>query len=439
MKDKRYETSSRMNLRAHEVIPGAAHTYAKGDDQFPEQAPSFIERGKGCHVWDVDGNEFIEYGMGLRSVTLGHAYEPIVEAAYQEMRKGMNFGRPSPLELRAAEKLLELIPCAEMAKFAKNGSDVTTAAVKLSRAYTGRDKVAICRDHPFFSVDDWFIGSTKVDAGVPRAIKELTVNFAYNDADSLENVLDAFPGQIACVILEVEKEQPPKARFLERVRSLCDQHGCVLIFDEIITGFRVHLSGAQALYEVTPDLATFGKAMGNGFPLAALVGKRELMRLGGLKHSDERVFLLSTTSGAETCGLGAGLKVMEIYETENVVQRLYQQGEKLQHGARVLAKDAGVEGHFGVRGLPCNMVFYTCDSERKPSQSYRTLFMQEMIKRGVIAPSFVISYSHSDEDVNRTLDAIEGALAVYKKALDNGSVKGLLTGRPVQPVYRAFN
>src|SRR3984957_6797941 len=291
--------SLELQRRAHELIPGGAHTYSKGDDQFPECAPPFIERGKGCHAWDIDGNEFIEYGMGLRAVTLGHAFEPVVEAAYQQMQRGANFTRPARIEVEAADEFLRLVDGADMVKFAKNGSDVTTAAVKLARAYTGGDLVGIWGDQPFFSTDDWFIGTTEMNAGIPQAVINMTLKFRYNDIESLRELIEKHPGQIACVLMEAETTTPPTAGYLEAVKELCERHGMVLIFDEMITGFRWHLSGAQKFHGVIPHLSTFGKAMGNGFAIAALVGKREFMRLGGIDHDQPRVFLLSTTHGAE--------------------------------------------------------------------------------------------------------------------------------------------
>lgn len=203
-----FSKSDSLQPKAHRLIPGGAHTYAKGDDQFPERAPGFIARGKGCHVWDVDGNESIEYGMGLRAVTLGHAFEPVVGAAYRQMQLGTNFSRPAKIEIDLAEKLLEIIEGADMVKFAKNGSDVTTAAVKLARAYTGRDLIAMCGDHPFFSTDDWFIGTTQMDAGIPRAVSKLSLKFRYNDIESLCELFDQYPDSVACVIMEPEAGTP---------------------------------------------------------------------------------------------------------------------------------------------------------------------------------------------------------------------------------------
>jgi glutamate-1-semialdehyde 2,1-aminomutase len=433
-----FSRSQELKQKSHQIIPGGAHTYAKGDDQYPEMAPGFLVRGKGCHVWDVDGNEYIEYGMGLRAVTLGHGYEPVVEAAYRQMLQGINFTRPAPLEVECAEKLLGLIEGAEMVKFAKNGSDVTTAAVKLARAYTGRDLVAICANHPFFSTDDWFIGSTAMSAGIPEAIRDLTVKFNYNDLASVKALFENYPGQIACLIMEAETAVAPVDNFLHEVQRLCHEHGALFILDEIITGFRWHLGGAQKVHGIVPDLSTFGKALGNGFSIAALIGKREIMELGGLQHDRERVFLLSTTFGAESHSLAAALEVMRIYEQENVVEHLYRQGDKLRRGIDRAIAENQLEGYFEVIGKPCNLIYATLDANKERSQAFRTLFLQEIIKRGIIAPSLVVSFSHRDEDIQQTVEAIAEALTVYCRALEEG-VEKYLIGRSVQPVFRKFN
>jgi len=435
---KSFAQSRALQPKAHQLIPGGAHTYAKGDDQYPEDAPAFIARGKGCHVWDLDGNEFIEYGMGLRAVTLGHAYEPVVEAAYRQMQLGANFTRPAKIEVDLAEALIDILDGADMVKFAKNGSDVTTAAVKLARAYTGRTLIAICGDHSFFSIDDWFIGTTEVNAGIPAAITNMTLKFRYNQPESLEALFDQHPGEIACVIMEVEAVTPPAPGYLKRVKEICEERGALLIFDEMITGFRWHLQGAQKLYGVVPHLSTFGKAMGNGFAISALVGKREIMRLGGLEHDQPRVFLLSTTHGAETHALAASLETLKIFREQHVVEFLWKQGERLRAHVNRSISENRLQGFFDVIGQPCNLVFVTCDQERNRSQAFRTLFMQELIRRGVIAPSFVVSYSHSDADIDHTAEAVHEALGIYRKALDAG-VEKYLEGRPVKPVYRVYN
>ncbi len=433
-----FTKSKALQKKGHSLIPGGCHTYAKGDDQYPHLSPGFIVRGEGCHVFDADGNEFIEYGMGCRAITLGHAFEPVVRAAQREMVNGANFTRPAVVEFECAEKLLEMIDGGDMVKFAKDGSTVTTAALKLARAHTGRDLVACCEDHPFFATNDWFIGTTPVDAGIPQVVKDLTLTFRYNDIDSVRELFEQRPGQIAALILEPTKYDDPQDHYLHKVRDLCHANGAVFILDEMITGFRMHNGGAQKLYDITPDLSCFGKALGNGFAVSALTGKRDLMDLGGLYHDRERVFLLSTTHGAETHALAAAIAVMETYQNEPVVERIAEQGEKLKRGANEVIARHGLGEFVQVLGRPCNLVYATRDPEGQPSQSYRALFMQEIIKRGVLGPSFVISYAHSDEDVERTIQAVDGALYVYKRALEDG-VEDYLVGGPTNVVYRRYN
>ena len=434
-----FEHSEALRSIAHRLIPGGAHTYAKGDDQYPVLAPGFITRGKGCFVWDVDGNRFTEYGMGLRAVTLGHACPRTAKAAYEQMLLGNNFTRPAALEVQVAKALLEMVGGPDdMVKFAKNGSDVTTAAVKLARAYTGRDLVAICETQPFFSVDDWFIGTTNTDAGIPAAVKALTVGFRYNDLASVRALFEAHPEQIACLMLEAARNEEPQAGFLEGVQILCREHGVLLILDEMITGFRWHNGGARAYYSLEPDLATYGKGMANGFSVSALVGKREVMELGGLHHDKERVFLLSTTHGAEGPALAAALATFQVYQEKDVIGHFWRQGQRLIEGINSLVSRHDLAGHFGPIGLPCNLAYFTRDADGQPSQAFRTLFLQEMIKRGVLCPSLVVSHSHTDEVIEQTLVAMDGALSVYARALEDG-VKTYLVGRPVQPVFRRYN
>jgi glutamate-1-semialdehyde 2,1-aminomutase len=401
-------------------------------------SPSFIDRGKGCHIWDVDGNEYIEYAMGLRAVTLGHAYPPVVEAAYRQMLNGNNFNRPARIEVECAEMLLSMVPGAEMVKFTKDGSTANTAAIKLARAYTGRDMVAICSDSPFYSYDDWAIGTTEIDAGIPEVHKSMTLQFRYNRLETLRELFDTYPGRIAIVMLEPMRTDEPRDGFLQEVQRLCRQHGAVFSLDETITGFRWTAGGAQKLYGVVPDLSVFGKAMANGFALSALVGKRDIMRLGGLDHDKPRVFLLSTTHGAEAPALAAAIATMKVYRDEPVVEHLYRQGERLRAGMMAAAADQGLLDHFSVFGPACSLIVATKDREKKFSYPYRTLFLQEMIKRGVLAPTMLLSYSHTDLDIDRTIEATAESLAVYKRALEDG-LDRYLVGPPAKSVYRRFN
>ncbi|MDH6229806.1 glutamate-1-semialdehyde 2,1-aminomutase [Mesorhizobium soli] len=436
---RRFEKSARLREHAHRLIPGGSHTYAKGDDQYPLLAPGFIARGLGCHVWDVDGNRYIEYGMGNRAVGLGHAYPKVLQAVERELRDGCNFTRPASIEVEAAETFLDLIPTAEMVKFCKDGSDATSGALKLARAYTGRDVVACCADHPFFSVDDWFIGTTEMNAGVPEAVRTLTVTFHYNDIASVKEMFAKNRGKVAAVILEAARSDEPKDNFLHELQRLCRENGALMILDEMITGFRWNVGGAQAEYGIEPDLSCFGKAMANGFSVSALAGKREYMRLGGLNHTDRpRVFLLSTTHGAETHALAAAIATMRIFQNEPVIEHLYRQGQKLRRGIEEAARRHGVEDHFKVVGRASCLAYAALDQDRKPSQAYRSLFLQETIARGVLMPSLVVSYTHDDAAVAATIEAVDGALAVYARALEDG-VERHLMGRPSQVVYRRFN
>jgi glutamate-1-semialdehyde 2,1-aminomutase len=436
--ERSFNKALMLQRKFNDLIPGGSHTYAKGDDQFPEFMPPYIVRGNGCRVWDVDGNEFIEYGMGLRSVSLGHAFDPVVSAVQKQISLGTNFGRPSMIELQAAEEMLSILVGADMVKFCKNGSDAVDAAVRLARAYTGRTMVALCADHPFFSTGDWFIGTTPVDAGIPDSTKALTLKFHYNDLASAQQLFDQYPGQIACFILEVQKYDEPTEDFLIKLKDLCHKHGALLVFDEMITGFRWHLGGAQRKFGVVPDLSTWGKAMGNGFAIAALTGKQDIMELGGLTHGKSRVFLLSTTHGAESHSLAAVMAVIKFYKENSVIEKLYEQGDKLANGINEIVNELNIQNHFGVIGPGCCSAYFTRDEKGESSQAFRTLFIQETLKRGLIMPSTVISYSHTDEEIAETCEKIHEALLIYKRALNDG-IGQYLEGRPVKPVWRKFN
>ena len=440
MKDKGKLPDPALSLqaRAHRAIPGGCHTYAKGDDQYPADAPDFIVRGKGCRVWDRTGREYIEYGMGLRAVTLGHAHDAVVEAAHAQARLGLNFNRPSWLEVETAEALLALLPRADQVKFAKDGSTVLTAAIKLARASTGRLKVAVCADHPFFSYNDWFMVTTGIPGGIPESRRPETLTFRYNDLASVEKIFAEHPGEICAVLLEAERTAAPKDDFLHKLRDVAHRNGALMIIDEMVTGFRWHKGGAQEVFDLEPDLATFGKALGNGFPISALVGKREIMDLGGLHHDRERVFLLSTTHGAESSALGAALKIMEIYQQEDVTGALHRQGERLRRGVMRTVGELKLGDYFTIDGRDCALLYGTRDGEKKPSQPFRTLFLQQTLRRGLLAPNFIVSYAHLDADIDRSIEAVSEALLVYRKALDEG-VDKYLEGPSIKPVYRRFN
>ncbi len=431
--------NSKYSERLHSVIPGGAHTYSRGDDQYPVNAPAILKRGEGCYVWDEDDKKLLDYGMALRAVTIGYANKRINEAAIRQINNGNNLTRPSFVELEAAELMVSLFDGLDMVKFAKNGSTVTTAAVKLARAYTGKKYIARCYDHPFFSYDDWFIGNTVIDKGVPEEIKKLTLSFRYNDVQSLVKLFDEYNNDIAAVILEPAADEEPKDNFLHKVKDLCHQRGAIFILDEMITGFRYDLRGAQHYYNIIPDLATFGKGMANGFSVAALAGRREIMELGGIqKEGQERVFLISTTHGAEMSSLGAFVEVVNFYKEFNVTDHLWNYGKELINGMNSIARELGIDNYFKVVGVPVNPNYVTYDNNNKVNLSFRTLFAQEMIKNGILMPWIALSYAHGEEELEMTLEATRKSLEIYRRALEDG-VDKYLVGRPIKPVFRKYN
>ena len=425
--------------RLLKAIPGGAHTYSRGYDQYPANAPQILKRGKGAYIYDENDNKFLDYGMALRAVNLGYANEDINRAALQQMEYGNNLTRASLIELEAAELLIDIIDSVDMVKFTKNGSTATTAAVKLSRAFTKRQIVLRCAEQPFFSYDDWFIGSTPITNGIPQDSIENTKMFSYNNIESLEKLFDKYPSQIACVILEPAASEHPKDNFLHKVKELCHRNGAVFILDEMITGFRWHLKGAQYYYDIEADLCTFGKAMANGFSVAAIAGKREIMELGSIEHKGrERLFLLSTTHGAEMNGLGAFIETMQFMKENNVVEHLWDYGKKLIDLMNNTAKKFGVEKYFVAGGIECSPYYLTFDKNGENSLGLRTLFAQEMIKNGVLIPWIAISYAHGDKELELTKKALERTFEVYKKAVDEGYEK-YLVGDVIKPVFRKYN
>lgn len=449
-----------LRARLHRAIPGGAHTYSRGDDQFPSIAPPLLDRGKGAFVWDTQGNRYLDYGMALRAITIGYADDRVNAAAIAQIEKGVNLTRASTIELEAAERICDLIPSAEMVKFAKNGSNVTTAAVKIARAYTGRRFVCVPRQHPFFSFDDWFIGTTAVQRGVDGPQVSSTLVFDYNNLASLEALFDAYPGEIAAVMLEPATHIVPcgtcpnlsnwpetpcalcphtKGNFLHLVRELAHKHGALFILDEMITGFRWHLQGAQTFFGVEPDLSTFGKAMANGFSLAAVTGKREFMRVGSIDEPGmERTFLLSSTHGGEMPALGAFMAAAKINADEDVAGHIWAYGKAFRAGWEQRATAHGLGQHLVLEGPAVALNYVTRGPDGVPSPAMRTLLAQEMLKRGVMMPWLAFAQAHGSEELSLTMDALDEAMAVYAQALAEG-IDGLLEGPAVKPVFRSHN
>ena len=425
--------------RLLKAIPGGAHTYSRGFDQFPINAPPILARGKGAYVYDAKDKCYLDYGMALRAVNIGYAEDEIDSAAIAQIHNGNNLTRASLIELEAAELIIDLIDSVDMVKFTKNGSTSVSAAVKLSRAYTGREMVARCADHPFFSYDDWFIGSTPLTLGIPQETIDKTKKFRYNDIESLENLIEKYPDQFACVILEPASTEEPKDNFLLKVQNLCKKHGIVFVLDEMITGFRWHMKGAQHIYNVTPDLCAFGKAMANGFSVSCVAGKREIMELGSIEFEGrERLFLLSTTHGAEMSGLGAFVATMKFMQKNNVVEHLWDYGQKLINIIQKQADAHGISQNFKVGGAACSPYYLTLDESGVNSLPLRTLFSQEMIRNGVLMPWLALSFRHGEDELVMTENALNSAFTVYRKALNQG-VEKYLEGSIIKPVFRKHN
>ncbi len=449
-----------LRRRLHRAIPGGAHTYSRGDDQFPAIAPPLLARGKGAYVWDTQGNRFLDYGMGLRAITIGYADDRVNAAAIRQIEAGVNLTRASLIELQAAELVCDTIDSAEMVKFGKNGSNVTTAAVKIARAFTGRRYVCIPRQHPFFSFDDWFIGTTALKRGVDAPQVASTLVFDYNDLGSLEALFAQHPGEIGAVMMEPATHIVPcggcptmadwpatpcaacpqrGGSFIHQVRDLTTKEGALLILDEMITGFRWHLKGAQHFFGVTPDLSTFGKAMANGFSLAAVTGRREVMEVGSIDRPGmERTFLLSTTHGGEMPALGAFIEATRINAEEDVAGQLWAYGAKLRDGFAAVSVRHGLSDHVLTEGPAIALNYITRGPDGAPSLAMRTLFAQEMLKRGVMMPWISFSQAHGPTELALTLDALDGALGVYKQALESG-VEAFLDGPAIKPVFRTHN
>jgi glutamate-1-semialdehyde 2,1-aminomutase len=434
-----FARSLELNARLHAMIPGGCHTYSKGEDQFPSLGPRVIERASGAYCWDVDGNRYIDWAMGTRAIILGHANEAVNAAVLRHISAGCNFSRPGLIELETAQMLLELLPQFEMVKFGKNGSDVTTAAVRLARAATGRKYVAQCIDHPFFSTHDWFIGSTAMNAGVPEEVSRLTLGFHYNDLDSLKALNNRYPGQIAAAILEPVKNDEPRDGFLQRLREFATEQGIVLIFDEMISGLRFDLRGAHHRWGVYPDLALFGKSIANGFSFSLLAGRRELMELGGLHHDKRRVFLLSQTHSSETTGLAACQATLSEYQRLDTNAHIWKTGGQLVQGFRALAAAESVTDYVRMIGFDCNPQIVCTRADGQYWPELAAAFHQELISHGVLIPWISVTQSHGAAELDATFSACQHAMRTVRRALELEHINDAFVGEAPKPVFRTFN
>lgn len=416
--------SDELYNRAKDLIPSVTQTLAKGPTQWIKGvAPKYLVKGKGSHVWDADGNEYIDYMMGVGPLSLGYSYHKVDDAIRKQLEDGITFSMMHPLEVEVAEMIREIIPNAEAVRYSKTGADATSAAVRLSRAYTGKNKILCCGYHGWH---DWYIAVTARNLGIPEAVQAISFTFNYNDIDSVKNSID---NDVAAIILEPVVFNEPKNNFLHQLADLCKENGILLIFDEMWTGFRMALGGAQEYFGITPDLATYSKAVANGMPISILTGKKEIMQL-----ADEDIFFY-TTFGGEALSLAATKATIEELRDKNVPKFLSEQGSKLKNGYNSIALKLGMDYTKAIGYNWRSMA--TFDEKAGDPLIQKSLMQQEMIKRGILWQGFHnMSFSHTDADVDYTLQALEESLSVLKKAVDQNNLKEMLRGEPVQPVFR---
>jgi glutamate-1-semialdehyde 2,1-aminomutase len=431
--DRKLTRSEELWIRAAKVTPAGTQCYSHGPTQFVGTAsPKFIERGKGCTVWDVDGNEYIDLTSGGYPSILGFCYEPVNKAVQEQMNRGTLFPMMHRLEVETAELMIDTVKCAEVVRFGKNGSDVTAMAVRAARAYTKKEKILCCGYH---GIHDWYIATTSRNDGIPKFNSLLTHVFDYNDIERYKALFDEHPGQIAAVIMEAVQLTPPKDGFLQKIKSLAHDNGAVLIFDEVITGFRFALGGAQEYFGVTPDLACFGKSMSNGYPLSALVGRDDIMR------EFEKNTFFSSTYGGETTTLAAGKATITEMRDKKIHPFVWAQGEKIKEGFNKIAREHGMQEHVECIGYPCWSVLSFKDSPLGTSFEKKSLFQQEGMKRGLLTGCYHgPGLPHTDEIISKSLEIYDTAIRIFKQNLEKvqhgENIRTFIEGEVVKPVFR---
>jgi glutamate-1-semialdehyde 2,1-aminomutase len=424
-----FKASEDLLARAERVIPLGSQTFSKSRTQYPKGvSPFFIERAEGARAWDVDGNEYLDFVMSLCSVTLGYQ-DPEVNAAVarQLHDSGVIFSLPHRLETEVAELIVEMVPCAEKVRFGKNGSDATAGAVRLARAFTGRDHVATCGYHGW---QDWYIGSTARHRGVPEATRALTHAFAYNDLAAAEAVFAQYPDQIAAVMIEPMNVAAPLPGYLEALKTLAHKHGALLVFDETITGFRFANGGAQQLFGITPDLATFGKGLANGYPVAAICGRADVMKLM------EEVFF-SFTFGGEALSLAAAKATLAKLQREPVLAGIAAKGERLQAGLKGLLSEQGLDDLFHVSGHPSWTFLNIREARGVTPFEVKTLLMQEQHQRGILGlGTHNLCHAHTEADIDQALAMYREVLPLIGTAASAGMLREQLRCEPLAPLFK---
>jgi glutamate-1-semialdehyde 2,1-aminomutase len=428
LKNHRYARSEDMLARAERSIPLGSQTFSKSKTQFPYGvSPYFIERGEGARVWDIDGNEYIDFINALAAVTLGYKDPDVDGAVKEQMDKGVIFSLPHPIEVEVAEKIIEMVPCAEKVRYGKNASDATAGAVRVARAFTGRDHVLVCGYHGW---QDWYIGSTPRNLGVPKATQALTHTFPYDDIPAFEKALNEHKGEVAAVILEPMNVFFPADDYLAKVKELTHKHGALLIFDETVTGFRLAKGGAQEYFGVTPDLATFGKGLANGYPLAAVVGRADVMNVM------EDIFF-SFTFGGEALSLAAALATMKKLQREAVLETIFERGSVFEKALKEKVSHYGLGDVLHVTGHPSWILLQIKDHEKFDNFTIRTFMMQEMMRQGILTlGTHMLSYAHTDDDIQALINAYDHFLSRLKEGLEQGTLKELLDCEPLKPLFK---
>ena len=426
--NKRYKESNKLIQRALKVIPLGSQTFSKSIVQYPKGvSPLFISKGKGSHVWDVDNNEYIDFVNGLLSVMLGYLDADVDKSVLSQFNNGVSFSLPHILETEVAELLVEMVPCAEMVRFGKNGTDATSAAVRLARAFTGREHILVCGYHGW---QDWYIGSTTRDLGVPSAVKELTHSFKYNDLNNLNAHFEKLKNKVACVIMEPMNFYYPNKDYLEQVKHLAHDNGALLVFDETVTGCRFSKGGAQEMFDVIPDLATFGKGMGNGFPISAVMGSQDVM----MKMED---IFFSGTFGGETLSLAAAKAVLLKVRDSDVVENLRSKGELIVSSVTKCIERHDVGHIFDIVGHPSWSLLTIADQESYSSWEIKTFLFQEFFKRGVLfLGTHNISYAHTSEDITKLLDVYDEVFPIISELINNGNLVEFLEVDALKPVFK---
>jgi len=423
---RHFNQSEKLLTRAEQSIPLGSQTFSKSKTAYPYGvSPFFIERGEGCQVWDVDNNQYTDFVSGLLSISLGYCDVDVDVAIVEQLKSGVTFSLPHRLEMEVAEIIIDMVPCAEMVRFGKNGSDATSAAIRLARAFTHNEHIAVCGYHGW---QDWYIGSTSRNLGVPEATKALTHSFQYNDINSLKQLLTQ--NKFAAIIMEPMNVAYPNANFLQEVKGLCHQHGALLIFDEMITGFRFAKGGAQQLFDVIPDLATFGKGMGNGYPISAVVGRKDVMMLM------EDIFFSGTFAG-ETLSLAATKAALTKIENQNVLAHIHTIGEQLINGLTQILADMGTPSWLNLCGHPSWSFLQILDCPPYSSWQLKSLFLQEMAQRAMLlGGGHNLNYAHQSKDIENLLAAYREVLPFIAETIQQQNFSQVFHGKVLQPLFK---